>query len=438
MFILTSSTVRENAASSGPDGSSDASRDSAAPLCQSSLSLSSHARYFDTLPFPPHKSGILGGTARASAERLSGKSSYRTHVKLIKRVEIQQAAERVSQALKAHSIAMPYGPTLESIMSSHNGEGELRISLGGTSFCLDTMSQGLGGTPNVFPCHHQGGTQSWSYNIESQTIKSSRPGVGCIGATADGAIKLVDCDSQPFELRSWDWKSSGQLIIRSDIDLKMTFPVSAPRSLCLAVNLQNNNKKHLVLKPCAAYFSSKSPYDATRDGCWSSRACNLTVQLVASMTLTRWSRLQSAPRRSVPDIRAPGCKGYINTVHKDYGLTANVGSTISSMFRHAETLVKRLEPTSIIICFVDEEWWALLRTLHSVLDRSPAVLIHEIILLDDGSEAPHLGLPLEAYVSALPSRPKVSIVRTHKRLGLIKARLPGCCEGVIRCAHIFR
>ena len=89
----------------------------------------------------------------------------------------------------------------------------------------------------------------------------------------------------------------------------------------------------------------------------------------------------------------------------------------------------RLEPTSIIICFVDEEWWALLRTLHSVLDRSPAVLIHaRIILLDDGSEAPHLGLPLEAYVSALPSRPKVSIVRTHKRLGLINPTPPGCCR----------
>ena len=182
MFILTSSAVREKCRL---QWSRRFKR------CQSRLrcSIVSILDYLcphiafdapDRCPFPHTQKWNPGRHCARLQKGCPGKSSYRTHVKLIKRVEIQQAAERVSQALKAHSIAMPYGPTLESIMSSHNGEGELRISLEAhlsASTCLRASE-----ARNVFPCHHQGGTQSWSYNIESQTIKSSRPvRRGCIG-----------------------------------------------------------------------------------------------------------------------------------------------------------------------------------------------------------------------------------------------------------------
>lgn len=40
----------------------------------------------------------------------------------------------------------------------------------------------------------------------------------------------------------------------------------------------------------------------------------------------------------------------------------------------------------MVICFFNEAFSALLRTVHSVLDRTPAYLLHEIILVDDHSE----------------------------------------------------
>ncbi|XP_014254198.1 putative polypeptide N-acetylgalactosaminyltransferase 9 isoform X2 [Cimex lectularius] len=81
-----------------------------------------------------------------------------------------------------------------------------------------------------------------------------------------------------------------------------------------------------------------------------------------------------------------------------------------------------LPPTSVIICFHNEAWSVLLRTVHSVIDRSPPHLIKEIILVDDYSDMPHLKRQLDEYMAMYP---KVQIVRATKREGLIRARLLG-------------
>ncbi|XP_028137664.1 putative polypeptide N-acetylgalactosaminyltransferase 9 [Diabrotica virgifera virgifera] len=84
--------------------------------------------------------------------------------------------------------------------------------------------------------------------------------------------------------------------------------------------------------------------------------------------------------------------------------------------------VSKLPSTSVIICFHNEAWSVLLRTVHTVLDRSPRDLIEEVILVDDYSDMPHTKKQLEDYWK---DEPKVKIVRAQKREGLIRARLLG-------------
>lgn len=81
-----------------------------------------------------------------------------------------------------------------------------------------------------------------------------------------------------------------------------------------------------------------------------------------------------------------------------------------------------LPSTSVIFCFVDEVWSTLLRSVHSVLNRSPPHLLKEIILVDDFSTKDYLKEQLDKYMSQFP---KVRIIRLKERQGLIRARLAG-------------
>ncbi|XP_031622952.1 polypeptide N-acetylgalactosaminyltransferase 5 isoform X2 [Contarinia nasturtii] len=101
--------------------------------------------------------------------------------------------------------------------------------------------------------------------------------------------------------------------------------------------------------------------------------------------------------RSLADVRNPDCK------LKNYP--------------------NKLPTTSIVIVFHNEAWTTLLRTVWSVINRSPRPLIKEIILVDDASERDYLGRKLENYVKTLPV--KTFVLRTEKRSGLIRARLLG-------------
>uniref|UniRef100_UPI00398E3C32 polypeptide N-acetylgalactosaminyltransferase 10-like n=1 Tax=Pristiophorus japonicus TaxID=55135 RepID=UPI00398E3C32 len=105
--------------------------------------------------------------------------------------------------------------------------------------------------------------------------------------------------------------------------------------------------------------------------------------------------------RSLPDIRHPNCK--------------------------KKLYMEKLPNTSVIIPFHNEGWSSLLRTVHSVLNRSPPELIAEIILVDDFSDREYLKKRLEEYMARFP---KVRIMRTKKREGLIRTRLLGASVAI--------
>ncbi|XP_045155175.1 polypeptide N-acetylgalactosaminyltransferase 13 isoform X5 [Echinops telfairi] len=104
-----------------------------------------------------------------------------------------------------------------------------------------------------------------------------------------------------------------------------------------------------------------------------------------------------ALNRSLPDVRLEGCK---TKVYPD-----------------------DLPNTSVVIVFHNEAWSTLLRTVHSVINRSPHYLLSEVILVDDASERDFLKLTLEKYVKNLEV--PVKIIRMEERSGLIRARLRG-------------
>ncbi|XP_041347335.1 polypeptide N-acetylgalactosaminyltransferase 10-like [Gigantopelta aegis] len=96
--------------------------------------------------------------------------------------------------------------------------------------------------------------------------------------------------------------------------------------------------------------------------------------------------------RPIDDLRPPGCSDVT------YNLT-------------------------VVIPFFNEALSTLLRTIHSLLARSPPQLLREIILVDDKSTHAYLGQGFEDYLRFLDNR--VVLIRNHKREGLIRSRLKG-------------
>jgi polypeptide N-acetylgalactosaminyltransferase len=79
---------------------------------------------------------------------------------------------------------------------------------------------------------------------------------------------------------------------------------------------------------------------------------------------------------------------------------------------------------SIIIVFFDEHPSLLKRTLHSVYNRTPHKLIHEIILVNDNSTSSLLYEPFEKYViNNFAEFVKIHVLT--ERRGMTVARMEG-------------
>ncbi|NXB49841.1 GLT15 acetylgalactosaminyltransferase, partial [Leucopsar rothschildi] len=84
-----------------------------------------------------------------------------------------------------------------------------------------------------------------------------------------------------------------------------------------------------------------------------------------------------------------------------------------------------LPTASIIICFHDEAWSTLLRTVHSIMDTAPKAFLKDIILVDDLSQQGPLKSALSEYISKLDG---VKLIRSNKRLGVIRGRMLGAAR----------
>ncbi|NXY47633.1 GLT15 acetylgalactosaminyltransferase, partial [Ceuthmochares aereus] len=84
-----------------------------------------------------------------------------------------------------------------------------------------------------------------------------------------------------------------------------------------------------------------------------------------------------------------------------------------------------LPTASVIICFHDEAWSTLLRTVHSIMDTTPKASLKDIILVDDLSQQGPLKSALSEYVSKLDG---VKLIRSNKRLGVIRGRMLGAAR----------
>ena len=104
-------------------------------------------------------------------------------------------------------------------------------------------------------------------------------------------------------------------------------------------------------------------------------------------------------------------------------LEREVNDSRPTMCRSYKYDLHKLPTISVIIPFYNEALSMLLRTVHSILKRTPEHLLKDIILVNDYSRNEDLHGPLERYVKLLPQ--KVRLLKTPRREGLIRARIIG-------------
>ncbi|CRK86278.1 CLUMA_CG000134, isoform A [Clunio marinus] len=138
----------------------------------------------------------------------------------------------------------------------------------------------------------------------------------------------------------------------------------------------------------------------------------------------------------IPETASDEIKKLVNESFEANGFTAFISNMVSlnrnipdfrSDICKNKVYHKNLPKCSIMIPFHNEDWMLLMRTVHSVLLRTPPELYVEILLVDDASDKEWLQKPLEDYVKKIP---KMKLIRSHRRLGITNTRNLGAINAI--------
>uniref|UniRef100_A0A182NPG9 Ricin B lectin domain-containing protein n=1 Tax=Anopheles dirus TaxID=7168 RepID=A0A182NPG9_9DIPT len=331
--------------------------------------------------------------------------------------------------------------------------------------CLDYTGASLG----VLGCHRSRGNQAWRVQTETgqlQSVKHDR--CLAVNTSTNSTLTMQECDSKSVAQK---WSVSFIELDVSPTAVEFAFGARLSTRLATAETMRGNKKSFVLIVSLAVllvYVFLTLFYDGGRgrfDNVWLKRMAlrqgyyNATGEAAEphgsdGVLSTTPGTIQTTLYRFVYttlglDARFPVPPGDNGTSVEadlndtDVALLVQRGMLEQGLNQYSSDLMSvrrrlpeirdawcrepgrysdKLPPTSIVIVFYNEAWSVLVRTVHSVLDRSPAHLVKEIVLVDDYSYLPHLKTQLEDYFAAYP---KVRIVRAPKRLGLIRARMLG-------------
>ncbi|XP_066910361.1 N-acetylgalactosaminyltransferase 7-like [Clytia hemisphaerica] len=130
------------------------------------------------------------------------------------------------------------------------------------------------------------------------------------------------------------------------------------------------------------------------------------------------------PDQETEENRLKGVYGFNQLVSDEISLDRSVPDMREKECKHWNYPID-LPTASVIFIFHNEGWSTLLRSVHSVINRTPAQFLHEIVLVDDKSEMQHLHEPLDEELQKPFYQSKVKVVRNNEREGLIRARNNG-------------
>ncbi|KAF5901682.1 N-acetylgalactosaminyltransferase 7 isoform X2, partial [Clarias magur] len=143
-------------------------------------------------------------------------------------------------------------------------------------------------------------------------------------------------------------------------------------------------------------------------------------------------------------VLGPEYKDSVQASVKEFGFNMVASDMISldrsiGDLRHEECKYwhydENLLTSSVVIVFHNEGWSTLMRTVHSVIKRTPPRYLAEIVMIDDFSNKAHLKEKLEEYLKQWNGL--VKLFRNEKREGLIQARSIGARKATLGQVLIY-